>query len=235
MAWWFCRDYGYAGPGFDWIDEDGVEEKRGLVGSGLSLSRPLNARNVPKAARYRKSYPKPPSPDVFFVDSSTAVTGRFKALVEEFEPGVHLFVPIELQYHDGRIMEGDFFFFNCNVDVDCVLTDNKPEWFRFVDRKGIFASEMPMIQKLTPLEIYLSKPQILGRHLWTGGPLGWNQLFVSNAFCRSFRKGRFRTVDIRRECHELDRTWVAEEQMGPMLEKWRQYVDLGRNCEMGYI
>ena len=234
MAWWFARSYSYAGPGFDWIDPEAVKERRGLVGSGLSLSRPLSAANVPSAARYRAPYRKPPAPDLFFVDSAVAVTKRFKDLVEQFEPGLHLFAPIELQYHDGSIMEGEFYFFNCNVDVDCVLTDNKEEWFNRYD-SGRITSNMPLIQKLTPLEISLSKPQVEGRHLWTGGPLGWNQLFVSNEFCKAFRSGRFREVDIRRECHEVDREWVAEQHMGPLLEKWREYVAADRNCEVGYI
>ncbi|MBB6124446.1 imm11 family protein [Sphingobium subterraneum] len=234
MAWWLARDYGYAGPGFDWLYEDNVEEKRGLVGSGLSLSRPLSEKNVPKAARYREKYPKPPAPDIFFVDSATTVTARFKALVEEFEPGLHLFAPIELQFHDGTAMPGEYYFFNCNVDVDCVLTDNKPEWFRET-RYGKIHPSLGLIQKLTPLEISLSKPQIEGRHLWTGGPLGWNQLFVSDAFCKALRKGRFGAVDIRRECHEVDRLWVAEEHMGPLIEAWKTYVAHNRNCEAGYI
>lgn len=234
MAWWLCREYSYAGPGFDWIDEDGVEEKRGLVGSGLSLSRPSSEKNVPKVARYREKYPKPPAVDIFFVDSAVAVTARFKALVDEFEPGLHLFAPIELQYHDGSVMPGEFYFFNCNVDVDCVLTDNKTEWFR-TSRYGDVSPKMGSIQRLTPLEISLSKPQIDGRHLWTGGPLGWNQLFVSDAFCKALRKGRFQSVEIRRECHEVDRPWVAEEHMGPLLDRWKEYEAANRDCEVGYI
>lgn len=233
MAWWLCREYSYAGPGFDWLDEDAVEEKRGLVGSGMSLSRPLGRKNVPKAARYRAKYPKPPAVDIFFVDSAVTVTARFKALVEEFEPVLHLFAPIELQYHDGRVMEGEYYFFNCNVDVDCVLTDNKPEWFR--DRGDRFTPELPLIQRLTPLEISLSKPAIQGRHLWTGGPLGWNQLFVSDAFCSALEKGRFRSVEVRRSCKEVDRPWVATEHMGPLLDKWENYVAHNRNCEVGYV
>lgn len=232
MAWWLVRSYSYAGPGFDWLDTDAVEERRGLFGSGLSCSRPLSARNVPKAARYRKRYAKPPSPDIFFVDSAVAVTRRFKELVEGFEPGLHLFVPIELQYHNGRPMEGEFYFFNCNVDIDCVLTDNKPEWFEYA--RDRYVPALGSIQKLTPLEISLSKPQIDGRHLWTGGPLGWNQLFASDAFCKALRSGRIREIEIRRECHEIDRPWIAEEHMGPLLNKWQNYVANGRNVEVGY-
>lgn len=233
MAWWLVRDYSYAGPGFDWLEPDAVEEQRGLVGSGLSLSRPLSARNVPKKARYRKPYPKPPAVDVFFVAAAVVVTSRFKALVEEFEPGLHLFVPIELQYHDGVPMPGEFYFFNCNVDIDCVITDNKPEWFSLMGDRVLPA--LPRIQKLTPLEISLSKEQIDGRHMWTGGPLGWDQLFVSDRFCKALRKGRFRAVDIWRECHEISQPWVAEQQMGPLLDTWKYFVANNRDVEVGYV
>jgi len=234
LAWWLARDYSYAGPGFDWLDANEVEDKRGLVGSGLSLSRPLSEKNVPMAARYREPYPKPPAVDIFFVDSATAVTARFKALVEEFEPGLHLFAPIGLQYHDGSVMPGEYYFFNCNVDVDCVLTDNKPEWFR-ESRYGHITPEFSLIQPLTPLDILLSKPQIDGRHLWTGGPLAWNQLLVSGAFCKALKRGRFRAVEIRRECHEVDRPWIADENMGPLYDKWLDYVANDRDVEVGYI
>jgi hypothetical protein len=229
MAWWLKRSYSYAGPGFDWIGD-----KSAPVGSGLSLSIPVKREWVPKAARYRKSYSKPPSPDLFFVDSSVAVTRRLKDMVESFEPGVHLFVPIELQYYDGLVMDDEFYFFNCQADVDCVLTNNKAEWFRR-SRYGEISSQLGLIQKLTPLEISLSKTQIEDRHLWTGGPLGWNQLFVSDEFCAALRKNRIREIEITRECHEVDRPWVAEEHMGPLLDKWREYVASGRTTTMGWI
>lgn len=234
MAWWVKKDLSYAGPDFDWVAPDDVEEQRGLVGSGLSLSRPLSETHVPKAARSRRPAKAPPKQDVFIVDYAVACNARFKALVEQFEPGLHLFAPIELEYSDGKVMEGEYFFFNCNVDVDCVLTDNRDEWF-YMNRRGEVSPMLKHIVKLTPLEISLSKPQIEGRHLWTGGPLGWNQLFVSDEFCAALRKGRFKALQIWRECHEVDREWVAAEHMGPLLDKWREYVASGRDCPMGYV
>lgn len=234
MAWWIKKDLSYAGPDFDWVDEDDVEEKRGLVGSGLSLSRPLSEKNVPKAARSRRPARKPPSVDVFIVDYAVACTARFKDLVEQFEPRTHLFAPIELQYQGGQLMEGEYFFFNCNVDIDCVITDNQNDWF-YTNRRGEVSSGFSLIQDLTPLEISLSKPQIEGRHLWTGGPLGWNQLFVSDEFCAALRKGKFRAIEVWRECREVDRPWIAEEHMGPLLDRWRAYVAANRDCAMGYV
>lgn len=190
---------------------------------------------MPKAARYRARYPKPPSPDVFFVDSAVAVTARFRDLVERFEPDLHLFVPIELQFHDGRPMPGEYYFFNANVDIDCIFTDNKPEWFKDYASDGRMQPTLTSIRKLTPRDIFMSKPQVSGRHLWTGGLVGWCQLFVSDEFCTAFRKGRFREVEIRRECNEVDRPWIAEEQMGPLLESWKRYVEHDRDVEVGYV
>jgi hypothetical protein len=234
LAWWVRKNLSYSGSDFDWVDPDFVKEKRGLVGSGLSLSRPLSAQNVPKAARSCHPAKSPPKQHVFIVDFAVAVTAKFKNLVERFEPDLHLFAPIELQYHDGEPMEGEYYFFNCNVDIDCVLTDNKPEWFRKA-RTGHIHPSLSLIQKLTPLEIELSKQQIEGRHLWTGGPLGWNQLFISNEFCAALKKERIRSIEFWRECHEIDRPWIAEEHMGPLLDGWRNYVAHGRNVEMGYL
>lgn len=232
MAWWIKKD-SYYGPYFNWVEPDAVREKRGLVASGLSLSRPLSEENVPHAARSDSNAKKTPSPDIFIVDYAVACNARFKAIVEKFEPDLHLFAPIELQYGDGRLMDGEFYFFTCNVDVDCVLSDNKPEWF--LDGGDRIVSVISTIQKLTPLEISLSKPQIEGRHLWTGGPLGWNQLFVSDAFCAALKKARIRGYECWRECHEVDRPWIAEEHMGPLLDKWQNYIAHDRNCEVGYI
>ena len=235
MAWWLCRNYTYAGPGFDWIDQDKVEIPRGLGGSGLSISRSVTEKSVPKSARYRAPYAKPPKPDIFFVDSDVAVTARFRELAEKFEPSVHLFAPIELQYYDGDPIEAEFFYFNANVDIDCILTENEPEWFRATRFDGSIRPTLTSIQRLTPREIYLSRPQIAGHHMWTGGPLGWNQLFVSNEFCAALRKGRFGALEFRRECHEVDRPWIAEENMGPLLGAWQNFVDHDRNVEVGYI
>lgn len=226
MAWWVKKDLSYPGPDFDWVD--GI----GPVQSGLSSSCKVEARHVPKTARSRRPTKKPPSLDIFIVDYSVACTGRFKALVEEFEADLHLFVPINLHFHDGAAMPGEFYFFNCNVDVDCVLTDNKPEWFGEYGKRIL--PMLSSIQKRTSLEISLSKPQIEGRHLWTGGVLGWNQLFVSDKFCEALRKGRFQAFEIWRECHEVDRPWVADEHMGPLLDKWEAYVSAGRNLELGW-
>ncbi len=223
MAWWLDKDYSYGGPGFDWV---GVAEdpREGLSGQGLALSWPRSAKNVPKAARLRKPYYRPIKADIFIVDSCTVVNGRFKALVESFAPGVHLFVPIELQRHNGDSIDGEFYYFTTNQDVDCLLTDNKEEWFNYIETRSLWLSSIYRIVGSNNRKIYFSKPQIRGLHLWTGGPLGWDTLFVSDEFCNAIRKAKIRFVTIHRPCIEVDRPWIAEEQMGPMINTWRDFV-----------
>jgi hypothetical protein len=233
MAWWISRSSAYAGPGFDWVDADSVAEQRGLSGSGLSLSRPLGIENVPKIGRYRQPFETPPVADVLLVSSAVVVNDRFKNLVEEFEPDIHLFAPIELQYNDGRPIDGNFYFFNCNFDIDCILTANDPAWFRNVNNKII--SNIKHIRSGTSIDVNLSKPAIYGRHLWTGGPLGWNQLFVSDIFYKAMRDSDITEFETRKHCEEIDQPWLAEANMGPWMEKWRNYVANDRNIEMGYL
>lgn len=233
LAWWISRSAAYAGPGFDWINPEAVIERRGLSGSGLSLSRPLAERNIPKVGRYRKPFGAGPVADVFFVSCAVVVNERFKNLVERFEPGAHLFTKIELQYFDGKAIDGNFYFFNCNTDIDCILTDNNPAWFSNKYNKII--SNIKHIRELTPIDVVLSKPAIAGHHLWTGGPLGWNQLFVSDAFYAALCADNIGEFETRRHCEEIDQPWMAKDNMGPLLEKWQNYVAHERNVEMGYL
>lgn len=234
LAWRLSQDYSYAGPGFDWINPDSVVERRCLFGGGLSLSQEINPENVPIAARYREKYDQPPAVDIFFVASSVAVTGRFKRLVEQYEPGIHLFVPIALQFHDGTVMPGEYYFFNANVSIDCVLTDNKEEWF-YTTKFGDVKPAIRQIQRSSPIDIRLSAPAIRDVHLWTGGVLGWNELFVSDAFAKALHDGKFRAVEFRKECVEIDRPWVADENIGPLRDKWEAFEGSGHQLHAGWM
>jgi hypothetical protein len=163
------------------------------------------------------------------VDIAVVCKPPFKKLVEAIEPGVHLFAPVTLQFVDGSEMEGEFYYFNCQTDIDCIITDNQPEWFWGPNRyDGTMGPAFGLIQKLTPIDIRLAKPQIQGHHLWTGGILGWNQLLISDEFYRICQKAKFRGWLYWRECEEIDRPWIAEEHMGPLLDIWKDYVASGR-------
>lgn len=234
MAWWVKKDVSYLGPGFDWVDE-AKERTWPIYSLGLSVSYRLSPDNVPRVARARGKCKGAPRQGIFLVECAVVCRPKLKELVEQVEPGVHLFVPIELQYEDGSPMEGEFYYFNCQVDIDCVLTDNKEEWFRSGRVDGRITPSFSLIQKLTPLDIRLSKPQIAGHHLWTGGVHGHNQLFISDEFYEICRKARFKAWEYWRHCEEVDREWVAEEHMGPLLDLWRECEAKGDHSPIRWI
>lgn len=166
--------------------------------------------------------------DILLVYGLTVVSERFRTLIEEFEPGVHLFSPMRLLRHNGEPVDGAWFFFNTQADVDCVITNNDPDWFRYspgVRRWTCLAS----IAHATTREVVLSAPAIRGRHIWTGSLLGLNATYCSDALAAALRKGRFRHVQFNRSCREIEQDWRAEEQMGPMLGLWHRYIADGRH------
>lgn len=237
MAYWLDKHYGSLQPNFRWTSQ--AQERRGLSGSGLSISRPLSAKNVPSVGRPEAQDKRKLSSDIFFVSASICCNERFRALVEQFEPDLHLFVPIELQGFEGKRLDGEYFYFSAGQDIDCIMTDNNPDWF--IDGpNGIYSTLRrnfgiygPMAQR-AQIHPKLSIPQIVDKHLWTGGPLGWNEMFVSDDFYDAICKHRIKGLTLRWPCDEVDRPWLPEENMGPMLEKWREYVAAGRNMEAEY-
>jgi hypothetical protein len=58
--------------------------------------------------------------------------------------------------------------------------------------------------------------------------LGLSQLFVSNAFMDAMRKTLRGYISSYDRCIEVDRPWLAEEQMGPLLQRHLAYVASGR-------
>lgn len=50
-------------------------------------------------------------PEYIFAPGSEVVSDRFRRVVEEFDPGVHQFVPVEVSYPDGRVHPGGSRFF----------------------------------------------------------------------------------------------------------------------------
>ncbi|MCP4079957.1 MAG: hypothetical protein GY743_06900 [Planctomycetaceae bacterium] len=57
-------------------------------------------------------------PDFFSINGEFGVSQAFKDLLEEMEPGVHQFFPLEIRRKDGGSVEGNYYVF-----VTCVLLD----------------------------------------------------------------------------------------------------------------
>lgn len=235
MAWMIEKSYTYAGPTSTIIDNPGDTEILNLMGASSCL--PWKHNDLPVVARHElldsgKMYTGKLD-DMFIVDGAVAVSARFRDLVESFEPGVHGFVPLIMQRADGETLDGDYFLFCVQQDIDCLITDNDTDLFENLgtlpngNRRLFCRLDEP------GRAITMCRPSIKGKHLWTGGLLAFNQLFCSDQFKIALRKSHRGYLYLERQCRELDRPWVAEEQMGPLLPRWRAYVASGR-AEVDY-
>lgn len=210
MAWLLDLDFGYS-PMFE-LDphEPAIRED---IAYGLSKGYWLDPAGQPKSG-YQKSTRK--VYDVFPILGANAVRQRFKDLVEEFEPGVHQFLPIALRDKKGNPIEDNFYIFNCMVAMDTVLLDQSGLEVEYVNshRNPLVSFSTVHIPKLV-----LSKPAIAGHHIWTGHyitPPG-SGVFVSEAFHKELKSRKIRHFR-QQQLAEADVPWVAEEQVRPILD-----------------
>ena len=206
MAYIISLKYSNREPQFEFLDEP---ERMFLF--GLSMGLPVGTRRMPTRAKEtscKKSYP-----DIFAMPGLNAVSSRFRDLVEEFEPGVHQFFPLELYRKNGDPVEEEYFIFNCAVSFDCVLTAKSDvEW-----QKLNLQEEYPSLYIKDFRDQVLSQPQIAGRQLWCGFRQDCFGVYVSDAFFSRLKKEGFSFFDSK-ECPEINEPWVAEENLGPLLE-----------------
>uniref|UniRef100_UPI003BA9DC04 imm11 family protein n=1 Tax=Stappia sp. TaxID=1870903 RepID=UPI003BA9DC04 len=152
-------------------------------------------------------------PDIFPLPGLNAVRQRFKDLVEEFEPGVHQFMPLVLRDKDGKQIDDQFYVFNCTVSFDAIL----------VREMGLEpvqeGKEPPDYHFYSHNKIFVSRPRIEGHHLWMGHhlrPVGtW--VFISDELHSEMKNRKIRYF---KEEHPdvLDVPWRAEEQIKPILD-----------------
>lgn len=224
MAWLMEKNYHIRGPNFQVIANPGGTKLINNIGVGSFL--PWCPSQAPAVARQDKAY-RGKLDDITIVGGSVAVSRRFRDLVEDFEPDIHAFAPLVLERKNGVRFEGEYFLFSAQQDIDCLITNNEADAFEYI---GEFAGERRIRCRLTDPghEIPISAPAISGKHLWTAGLLSLNQMFVSDEFADAARRSLRGRVRIDRRCTTVDRPWIAEEQMGPLLTRHEAYVASGR-------
>ena len=225
MAWLVEKNYHFPGPNFEITDNPGGLKPINNI--GICSHLPWQPVSEPVVARQDKTY-RGKIDDMTIVAGPVAVSQRFRDLVEEFEPGVHAFSPLILERKNGQRFEEDYWFWTTQQDIDCLITDNDPRNFEHLWTNDAGVKQIICMLTKPGREVPVSRSQIEGRHLWTAGLLGGTQLFVSDAFMAAMRKvlrGYISTYD---RCVEVDRPWVAEEQMGPLLPRHLAYVESGR-------
>jgi hypothetical protein len=200
-------------PYFDW-DEIGDEyTKFGSIAFGLSHGFWIDPRSVPKSAYQERDKRVP---DVFPMPGCNAVNQRFKDLVEEFEPGVHQFIPIALRNKAGEPLADNYYVFNCMVSVDTVLVKESGVQWEIDEPSGQPFTKIKSFKH----DMVLSRPEIGDRHLWQGlylQPIGSGGVFCSDAFQKELMKRKIRFLD-QKHCAEVDDEWKPEDNIQPILD-----------------
>lgn len=206
MAYWINICYDAREPQFEF--EDRPENK--LI-FGFSLGLPVGPRRLP--TRARETTKKKAYPDIFSMPGLNAVNGRFRDLVEEFEPGVHQFFPLELLKKNGDRIEGDYFIFNCAVSFDSLLVQHSE--VKWLDTDAPYLPPRLLIKSFW--RNVHSRPAIQGRHIWSYFRQRTAGLYCSDAFHQRLKAGKFKYFESA-YCEEIDEPWIAEDNVKPILD-----------------
>ncbi len=93
----------------DMTPDDGLWPEPGLSGS-WGLGRPLRTDHMPTRIEWRDHAKLP---DVERVSGALVICDRLKEIVEQFEPGMHQFLPIEYVDKNGNLIGQRWFFVPC--------------------------------------------------------------------------------------------------------------------------
>lgn len=125
MAWQLDFSNEFATPSIEFVDPPSA-----YPAYGLSICFPIEPESMPSRGKMERPWSKP-IPDVFRTPGLNAVSQRFKALVEQFEPGLHQFFPLIVQDYEGAPLQENLYIFNCAVGIDAIIfRSSKPNWFK---------------------------------------------------------------------------------------------------------
>jgi hypothetical protein len=202
MAWQLDFSSEFATPSIEFVNSPSSRP-----GYGLSVGFPIDPDQMPSRAVLERPWSKP-MPDVFSVPGLNAVSERFRALAEQFEPGMHQFFPLSIQDRDGKPLAEKLYIFNCAVGVDAIIFRNsKPIWF-----KDSF--NPPVLRAGMREKFELSRPAIGDHHIWCGKTVAKNKLFVSDAFYAAVTSHQIRAFRAKHR-EELEEPWT-EEDIAPL-------------------
>ena len=145
----------------------------------------------------------------------TIVSARFRSVVEILEPGVHAFHPLAVSDMDGERPDEDYYAFSCGQAFGAVLS--RKSGFDGTWQKTVFGRPHHGLSTAKTRDIYLSKPEIGGRHLFGNLFHGPAMPVFSDELME-----RLAPLDLEYlatyPVEAVDEPWNAEEEIGPWLD-----------------
>lgn len=124
----------------------------------------------------------------------TIISQDFKDAVEDLEPGLHEFVPLQVVWRNTGECAGSYFWFLCTEIVDHYNID-KTEWLAPSENKfGAVAAEQSRFRPTfrNSKSVVVHSDRVAGKHLWRASVPRMRPLFCSEDFA-AFLKTRKRT------------------------------------------
>lgn len=138
-------------------------------------------------------------PDFVAINGRLSMCPEARALVEELEPGVHQFFPVEvvrprskrpIHRLDGRVLDGPYYLFNVQAALDAVWVE-RSEVDVLYDRVD---GRPRVIRRPGNWNIVLRRDVIQGHHVWRGARQLKNDMFFSDALVRAIEARRLRKL-----------------------------------------
>lgn len=131
---------------------------------GTGLLNPLEMPESLQLERHRKSLP-----DVFFSDGGILIcSSETKCILEEFDPGLHQFIPIRVILKNGQDAPGERFILNVHHTLDTIL-DEKTKATKFTATLPDDPSRYFMSLRLSAEHscgVGVDKSKLTSAHLW---------------------------------------------------------------------
>ncbi|MET1412187.1 DUF1629 domain-containing protein [Roseibium sp. HPY-6] len=172
-------------PVFDWVGEPHYfrdmphETPPGTRLAVEGFPRSLKIKSAHKAL-----------PDFFLLSGKYAVSSNTKDILDEFEPGKHQFIPVDLFRKNGEPFEGDFFVLHVRSAVDAIVPEESDVYTDTTDNGYRFLQ----IAKVRP-NLTVRRNATIHRHFWTGDKNFSNLFFCSDEFFKRVKSAKLKGFD----------------------------------------
>ncbi len=122
--------------------------------------------------------PKKVFPDIINLDSFYGVSDRFRAVLEEFEVGLHQFSePVDVRYKDGRPSEMIYYNFNPRVHLYNTLIIEQSTAHKAISQ---YTNKLKLEPDFRDSVLVADETLIQGHHFWVA-PDYYGDWFISDA------------------------------------------------------
>ncbi|WP_420412963.1 imm11 family protein [Roseibium sp.] len=156
------------------------------------------------------------------------VCQAFKDIVDQLEPDVHQFFPVEAVKKDGSpAVDSQFYFLNVRQRFEAILFDQSTLKWKTVQSGGRTLT-LPYHSGGHQRIYTLSKPEVAGRHMWLSSYLVPSRIFFSDELTEAVRATKLDSVLRWHPAPEVDEPWIPEDNLkAEMLERYRVLGPLG--------